>query len=236
MGMMAKKPVKHTKAKTEAAYHAETTVSAPPAKDEAGVEAPQPSKLRSYFPQFLVASGLVGLFASLTLMVEKLAVLKDPNYIPSCNINPIIACGSVINTDQASAFGFPNPLIGIFGFGAVLVVGVSLLAGMKITKTWYWRTFWAGTLFGVLFVHWLFFQSVYRIEALCPYCVLVWVVTIAVFWYSTLWMLREGYLALPKSWARLSNFLQRNHMGVLICWYTALFWLIMSHFWYYFSF
>ncbi|PRC62285.1 hypothetical protein C6A85_03910, partial [Mycobacterium sp. ITM-2017-0098] len=28
------------------------------------------------------------------------------------------------------------------------------------------------------FVHWLIFQSLYRIGALCPYCMVVWAVTI----------------------------------------------------------
>jgi uncharacterized membrane protein len=194
-----------------------------------------PTTFQNYLPWFLVISGVLGIFASFVLIIEKVAMLKDPGYIPSCNINPIIACGSVINTDQASAFGFPNPLLGIFGFGAVIVVGVSLLAGMRITKPWYWLTFWAGTLFGVSFIHWLFFQSVYRIQALCPYCMVVWVVTIAVFWYTSLWMLRQGYLALPKSWGRLGSFLQRNHLGLLLSWYLIIVWLIIGHFWYYFS-
>jgi hypothetical protein len=32
-----------------------------------------------------------------------------------------------------------------------------------------------------VFVHWLIFQSVHRIGALCPYCMVVWVVTVAAF-------------------------------------------------------
>ena len=34
-----------------------------------------------------------------------------------------------------------------------------------------------GTGLRAVFVHWLIFQSLYRIGALCPYCMLVWVVT-----------------------------------------------------------
>ena len=30
-----------------------------------------------------------------------------------------------------------------------------------------------------MFVHWLIFQSLYRIGALCPYCMVVWAVTIS---------------------------------------------------------
>lgn len=194
------------------------------------------SKLQKYFPWMLVGGGLVGLLASFVLMIEKIEVLKDPSYVPTCNVNPIIACGSVINTVQASAFGFPNPIIGIFGFAAVIVVGVSLLAGMRISKPWYWRTFWAGTIFGVGFIHWLFFQSVYRIGALCPYCMVVWAVTMPIFWYTTLWMLREGHITLPKSWSKAGEFIWFNHLGILLAWYMIIIGLILNHFWYFFGF
>ena len=43
---------------------------------------------------------------------------------------------------------------------------------------WYWAGLATGTLLGVAFVHWLIFQSLYRIGALCPYCMVVWAVTI----------------------------------------------------------
>lgn len=194
------------------------------------------SKLQKYFPWLLTGGGFLGLLASFVLTLEKIEVLKDPNYVPTCNVNPIIACGSVINTTQASAFGFPNPLIGIFGFAAVIVVGMSLIAGMKITKAWYWRTFWAGTLFGAGFIHWLFFQSVYRIGALCPYCMIVWAVTIPIFWYTTLWLLRTDYLKLPKGCGKFGDFIQRNHAGILLSWYLIIIGLILNHFWYFFGF
>lgn len=199
-------------------------------------ETPKQTKLQRWFPWLLVGTGTIGFASAFILMLEKISVLKDPNYVPTCNINPIIACGSVINTDQASAFGFPNPIIGLFGFAAVLVVGVSLLAGMKVAKPWYWRTFWAGTVFGVGFIHWLFYQSVYVIEALCPYCMVVWVVTLAAFWYTTLWLLREGFLKLPKGWERAQAVMQENHLGILMSWYLVIAGLILYHFWYFFGF
>ena len=47
--------------------------------------------------------------------------------------------------------------------------------------SWYWIGLTAGTALGTVFVHWLIFQSVHRIGALCPYCMVVWVVTVAAF-------------------------------------------------------
>ncbi len=196
----------------------------------------QQTKLQKYFPWLLVGGGTLGFLGAFVLTLEKIALLKNPEHVLSCDINPIVACGSVINTWQASAFGFPNPLIGIFGFTAVIVVGMSLLAGMQITKNWYWRTFWAGTIFGVGFIHWLAFQSIYRIGALCPYCMVVWSVTVPIFWYTTLWLLREGFVTLPKGWGKFGDFIQRNHLGLLLVWYLIVFFAIMNRFWYFFGF
>jgi uncharacterized membrane protein len=194
------------------------------------------TKLQKFYPWLLIIGGVLGMLAAFVLTMDKIEILKNPDYEPMCNLNPIIACGSVIVTDQASAFGFPNPFIGLAAFSAVVVVGVSLLAGMKITKPWYWRTFWAGTVFGVGFIHWLIFQSIYRIGALCPYCMVVWLVTIPIFWYTTLWLLRDGYLRLPAGWGKVNDFMQRNHFGILLTWFLIIIGLILNRFWYFFGF
>src|SRR3546814_955690 len=119
------------------------------------------------------------------LLIEKIALLEDPTYVPSCSINPILRCGSVMSTEQAEVFGFPNPIIGVAGFAIVTTVGVALLAGARLPR-WFWWGLQAGTTFGVVFIPWLMFQSLYRIYPLCPYCMVVWAVTIPLFWYTTL--------------------------------------------------
>jgi uncharacterized membrane protein len=54
-----------------------------------------------------------------------------------------------------------------------------LLAGASF-KRWFWRGLEIGTIFGLGFVHWLIFQALYRINALCPYCMVVWVLLLLV--------------------------------------------------------
>ncbi|MEU3493704.1 vitamin K epoxide reductase family protein [Kitasatospora cineracea] len=54
--------------------------------------------------------------------------------MPSCNINPILSHGSVMRTGQASAFGFPDPLIGVAAFAVVVTVGVVLLTGARLPR------------------------------------------------------------------------------------------------------
>lgn len=174
------------------------------------------------------------MIAAFTLAVEKIEILKDPNFEPSCNINPILSCGSVMITPQAEVFGFPNPFLGILGFTAVAVTGFALLAGANF-KRWFWLALQAGLLFAVGFVHWLIFQSIYRIEALCPYCMVVWTVTIPLFWYVLLYNLQKGHMVAPKAFAGACGFIRRHHADILLVWYVVIVGLILNHFWYYWS-
>ena len=134
-------------------------------------------EVRTASAVWVLIAGVLGLASALTLTVEKIEILINPDYVPSCSINPVLSCGSVMVTPQASAFGFPNPLIGIVSFTVVLVTAVLALAKVRLPR-WYWAGLATGTLLGVAFVHWLIFQSLYRIGALCPYCMVVWAVTI----------------------------------------------------------
>ena len=82
-----------------------------------------------------------------TLTIEKIEILINPDYVPSCSINPVLSCGSVMITPQASAFGL-NPLIGIVAFGIVVVTGVLAVAKVRLPR-WYWGGLAVGTLLGV---------------------------------------------------------------------------------------
>ena len=186
-------------------------------------------------PWILVIGGIVGLIASgiLTYDHNKLAV--DPNYIPSCNLNPIIACGTVVKSKQAEAFHFPNPYIGLVAFPMLIAAGMSLFAGGKF-KRWWWLALNAGALFGLLFVHWLFYETVYRIHALCPYCMVVWAVTIPTFWYVTLYNIDNQYIRLPRGRAQVAYaWVRRHHLDLLVLWFLIIAGLILKHFWYYYG-
>ncbi|WP_433310040.1 vitamin K epoxide reductase family protein [Micromonospora sp. CA-269861] len=176
--------------------------------------------------------GVVGLLAAVILIVEKINLLADPDYVPSCSINPILSCGSVMTTSQAEAFGIPNPLIGIAGFAVVTTVGVVLLAGVRLPG-WFWLGLQAGTTFGVVFVHWLIYQSLYVIGALCPYCMLVWAVTIPIFVYVTLRTLRDHGAALPGFLQRVADAAASYHSLILTAWYAVILLAILNRFWEY---
>jgi uncharacterized membrane protein len=180
---------------------------------------------------WILIAGVVGLAAALTLTVEKIEILINPDYVPSCSINPVLSCGSVMITPQASAFGFPNPLIGIVAFSVVVVTGVLALAKVRLPR-WYWVGLATGTLLGVVFVHWLIFQSLYRIGALCPYCMVVWVVTMSLLVVVSSIAYRP---ALQHRQTGPGWVLFQWRWSIAALWFTAVFLLIMARFWDYWS-
>ncbi|MCM1975901.1 vitamin K epoxide reductase family protein [Streptomyces sp. G1] len=151
------------------------------------------------FALLLVLTGAAGLLASWVITLDKFKLLEDPDFTPGCSLNPVVSCGSVMESDQAEAFGFPNPMLGLVAYGIVICVGVGLLAGARFPR-WYWLCFWAGCLFGVGFVSWLQFESLYRISALCLWCCLAWIVTIVLFWYVTSLLVTRELVPAP-GWA-----------------------------------
>ena len=86
---------------------------------------------------------------------------------------------------------FPNPLIGLGGFVAPIAVGVGLLAGARFAR-WFWIAFNVGVAGALAFVVWLIGQSIFVLGTLCHWCMLVWSVTIPLFFVVTLRNARDG--------------------------------------------
>lgn len=192
-------------------------------------------KLYRVLPYILLIGGIIGIICSFIITTEKISQLQNPNYVPSCNLNPIISCGSVMQSKQANTFGFANPIIGLVAYGALAAIGAAMLAGATF-KRWYWLGIQLGTVFGIAFVHYLFFQTTYRIGALCPYCIVVWIVTITTFWYVLQYNLAQRYIVLPTSYGqRITAWLRRHHLDILVLWFLIIAFFVIKHFWYYFG-
>ncbi|GAA0988834.1 vitamin K epoxide reductase family protein [Acrocarpospora macrocephala] len=183
-------------------------------------------------PIVLTVGGTIGLAAAFLLTVERLNLAADPDYIPSCSINPVLSCGSIMKSDQAALFGFPNSLLGIFAFAVVTTTGTALWAGARF-RPWFWHGLLAGSLAGVILVHWLIFQSLYRIQALCPYCMAVWAVTIPIFWYVTLHLISSAPTQSPGR--SLITTAIKFHSTVPMLWGFAVLVLIIQRFWSYWA-
>ncbi|MFJ2649066.1 vitamin K epoxide reductase family protein [Streptomyces sp. NPDC087420] len=148
------------------------------------------------FAVMLVITGAMGLLAAWVITLDKFKLLEDPNFTPGCSLNPVVSCGNIMKSAQASVFGFPNPMLGLATYPVVMGIGLALLAGARYRR-WFWLGLNAGTLFGVGFCTWLQYQSLYNINSLCLWCCLAWVGTIVMFWYVTSHNLRHGIIPAP---------------------------------------
>lgn len=180
-------------------------------------------------PYLFIVAGAIGMLASLVLAYEEMRLAQNPGYSPGCNISPILSCGSVMATDQASVFGMPNSLLGIAGFSMLAMLGLTLLAG-AVVKRWLWLAVQVAATLGVIFMHYLFFQAVYVLGSVCPWCFVVWMITIPVFWGITVHNVRARNIRLP---IRIASFINKHAADILGLWYVAVLVILLTEFWYY---
>jgi uncharacterized membrane protein len=201
-----------------------------PVEPRASFESPRIAgvSVRPASAWWVLIAGVIGFVAAATLTIEKIEMLKNPAYVPTCSINPVLSCGSVMVTQQASVFGFPNPLMGIAGFTVAIVTGVLAVTKVRLPR-WYWIGLMIGTGLGVVFVHWLIYQSLYVIGALCPYCMVVWSVTIPLFVVAASIALR------PLAGNPVARVLYTWRWSIVVLWYTAVILMILVRFWNYWS-
>lgn len=154
-----------------------------------------------------LVTALLGFYGAATLVYERVQLFLDAGHKTSCDFATWLSCGTVMRTPQAEAFGFPNPFIGIVAYAVVAALALAVLAGARFAA-WYWWGIQAGVTLGWVFVLWLWWQTTFDINALCLYCMLVWIVQTVLFVHTTARNLRAGVLPGPaalrhgaESWA-----------------------------------
>jgi uncharacterized membrane protein len=188
--------------------------------------------LRQSLPFILTIGSILGLLSSSMLIYDQVKIWQNPAYAPSCNINPVLACGSIISSGEGKVLGIPGPFIGLVVFAALATVGTALLAGAKL-KRWFWIGLQAGVSIGAAVAVWMFWLSLYRIHALCPFCLGVDVVVYTIFWYVTLYNLQEKHIVLPTKLQILGVLGRRYHGDILGAWLLIVSLIILTKFWYY---
>ena len=128
-------------------------------------------KNRSRFIWIIGASAM-GLAAALWQLVEKLAILKNKDVALSCNLNDVFSCSNVLNAHQSSVFGLPNSVIGIIMFTFFLSIGIVSLTGSKLAKKLALAV-QGLAVFMLGFTLWFLFQSTYRIQSICIFCLFI---------------------------------------------------------------
>ncbi|WP_127841840.1 vitamin K epoxide reductase family protein [Actinomyces wuliandei] len=154
-----------------------------------------PSGAPRSYGWLLVVCSLLGLLACWRLIDSHLTRLRDPMANLTCDVNPLISCGETLDVWQGNLLGVPNSFVGAMAFAALLTVGAVVLVGLSLPR-WMWWALSLGCLGGVAFVAWFLAVSVVTFGKLCPFCMLVWAVTIPVAASTWGWAAAGGHLGL----------------------------------------
>ena len=129
-----------------------------------------------------------GIAASVTQIVERIALAEDPKADLLCNVGRFVSCTDVLLAPQASVFGpIPNSAIGVMMFSLFLGAFAAAAAGSSISRA-FARIVQGLLLFMLAFVTWFMYQTAFVIGSLCLYCTVIAtaaVVANVAWWRST---------------------------------------------------
>ena len=168
----------------------------------------------------MLIGALFSLLAAFVLSVDDFNLLKDPNAHLTCSVNVVVNCATVAKSQYNELFGFPNSFLGLMTEPIVITVAIAGLVGIKFPRLF---MFFAqiGYSLGFIFAWVLFFLSMFIIQALCPWCLLVTLSTTFVFFSISRYNIRESNLYLPKKIEKvLQNFISHDYdklvLGVVV--------------------
>ena len=179
----------------------------------------------------MLIAATAALIAAFTLTVEKFHLYEQPDAVLSCSINLVLNCSTVMQSPQSHVFGFPNMILGLIGFSVVLTIAVLGLAKVQLPR-WFLIATNVGLVFAAGFAYWLFFQSLYAIQVLCPWCLLVTTATTLMLSSITHYNLKHNTFSFSKKvYEKIQSFLAGGyHRMLIIGWFVVLFALVYLKF------
>ncbi|WP_101622454.1 vitamin K epoxide reductase family protein [Bifidobacterium parmae] len=121
----------------------------------------------------LLASA-AALIVSFVLSAETLQLARHPKEQLGCDVNAVLSCSTVAQSWQSeivkfAGLSFPNAFFGIAAESVFVTIAVIGLARVRVPR-WFAACTWLGGLAALLYSYWLTSQSLFVINALCPWC------------------------------------------------------------------
>ena len=184
-----------------------------------------------YVFAMMLVGAIAALIAAFVLSLDKLRVLEDPNAVLSCSVNVVLNCSTVMQTWQSHVFGFPNMYLGLIFFPVMITVAVLGLSRVQLPR-WFLIAANIGFLLALLFSYWLFFNSVYAIQVLCPWCLVVKTAMTVVFSTMLHYNLKENTFKFAKKYNdRIQRFLEVGyHQMIVLSWLALMVVLVFVKF------
>lgn len=165
----------------------------------------------------MLVGSILSLIAAFVLSVEAIELAKNPNAVLSCSINVVLNCATVNSHPSAFLFGFPNSFLGLITEPIVITVAIAGLTGIRFPRQFMFAA-QVGYTLGLVFALYLFTISFVVIGALCPWCLLVTLTTILVWFAITRYNIRENNLYLPRRTQRLLHTWIEKDYDKLVMW------------------
>lgn len=165
---------------------------------------------RWIFTSMLIGA-MLSLLAAFVLSVESYHLAKNPDTQLSCSVNIVLNCATVAKHPSAEMLGFPNSFFGMVAEPIVITVAIAGLAGIRFPRKFMFAAQIGYTL-GLVYALYLLGISYFVIQALCPWCLLVTLTTILVWFAITRYNIRENNLFLPNNVQdSLKKFIRRDY-------------------------
>ena len=179
----------------------------------------------------MLIGGVAALTAAFVLTLEKFHLYENPDAVLSCSFNAVLNCSAVMQSWQASAFGFPNMLIGLIAFPVLITIATLGISGIKFPR-WFLIAASIALALGTIFAYWLFFQSIYAIQVLCPWCLIVTTSMTIMFSSFLHFNLKENTFQLKdKLNKQIQRFLAGGyHQMVVLSWIALMVVLVLLQF------
>ena len=115
---------------------------------------------------------LVMLIASAVALVVSFVLSAGQQL--SCDVNAVMSCSTVAESWQAevvkfAGLSFPNAFFGIAAESVFVTIAVIGLTKVAVPR-WFALCTWLGGLAALAYSYWLTSQSLFVINALCPWC------------------------------------------------------------------
>ena len=185
---------------------------------------PHPLKDRTLGWIFVIFGGIAFLAAG-RLTIDDWKLAEDPSYVPSCSINVFVTCTAAMQSWQGKLYGFPNPFIGIAAFAIIVTTGVIMLTGYRPPR-WYRLTLLAATTVGLGHVFFFVWTTIYRLGKICPYCSVVWLCMIPIFWYQLVHAVQDRAIPLPERWR--GAIVRNRTIGTVVLYLALLLWVFIG--------
>ncbi|MEZ7898880.1 MAG: vitamin K epoxide reductase family protein [Flaviflexus sp.] len=125
------------------------------------------------FAIVMIIAGVLGLVASVELLLSELALRADPAASLYCDVNALLACSTFLTSWEGSLLGFPNSYVGIAGFAALIGLGIYLLIKKSLPRVM-WIIVGIAAVVSFMALLWFQYTSFIVARTICPWCLVIW--------------------------------------------------------------